>query len=46
MIVSASRRTDLPAFYPAWLAARFRAGEVLRRSAGPWLRRSAPWRRG
>ena len=32
MIVSASRRTDLPAFYPAWLAARFRAGEVLVRS--------------
>lgn len=32
MIVSASRRTDLPAFYPAWLAARFTAGEVLVRN--------------
>lgn len=29
MIVSASRRTDLPAFYPRWLADRFRQGEAL-----------------
>jgi len=26
MIVSASYRTDIPAFYPAWFRARFRAG--------------------
>lgn len=29
MIVSASRRTDIPAFYAAWFAARLRDGEVL-----------------
>ena len=29
MIVSASRRTDLPAFYAPWLMNRLRAGEVL-----------------
>jgi hypothetical protein len=28
MIISASRRTDLPAFYTPWLLNRFRAGEV------------------
>lgn len=38
MILSASRRTDLPAFYPRWLAARFTAGEVLvREPRGPGL---------
>lgn len=29
MILSASRRTDIPAFYPQWLMNRLRAGEVL-----------------
>lgn len=29
MIISASRRTDLPALYPEWLMNRLRAGEVL-----------------
>ncbi len=28
-IISASRRTDIPAFYPGWLAARLEAGSVL-----------------
>lgn len=28
MIISASRRTDLPAFFPEWLMARFRAGNA------------------
>lgn len=28
MIISASRRTDIPAFYPAWLLNRLRAGEA------------------
>ncbi len=32
MIISASRRTDLPAFYPQWLARRFQEGEVLVRN--------------
>ena len=29
MIISASRRTDLPARYPEWFMNRLRAGEVL-----------------
>lgn len=29
MVISASRRTDLPAFYPEWLINRFRAGFCL-----------------
>ena len=29
LIVSASRRTDIPALYPDWLLARLRAGEAL-----------------
>lgn len=28
MIISASRRTDIPAFYPAWFLNRLRAGEA------------------
>ena len=32
MIISASRRTDLPAFYPDWLFNRFREGRVLVRN--------------
>ncbi len=29
MIISASRRTDIPAWYPEWFMNRLRAGEVL-----------------
>lgn len=29
MIISVSRRTDIPALYPEWLVNRLRAGEVL-----------------
>ncbi|ULQ58514.1 DUF1848 domain-containing protein [Brucepastera parasyntrophica] len=29
MIISASRRTDIPAFYSEWMLARLKAGEVL-----------------
>lgn len=29
MILSASRRTDIPALYPAWIVNRLRAGEIL-----------------
>ena len=29
MIISASRRTDIPAYYGQWMMARLRAGEVL-----------------
>ena len=29
MIISASRRTDIPALYPEWFVNRLRAGEVL-----------------
>ena len=29
MIISASRRTDIPAFYPEWMMNRLREGEVL-----------------
>ena len=29
MILSASRRTDIPAFYPQWLMNRLREGYVL-----------------
>ena len=29
MIISASRRTDIPALYPQWFMNRLRAGEVL-----------------
>ena len=29
MIISASRRTDIPALYPVWFMNRLRAGEVL-----------------
>lgn len=29
MIISASRRTDIPAFYPEWFRNRLKAGEVL-----------------
>ena len=32
MIISASRRTDIPAFYGEWLVNRLRAGEVLVRN--------------
>lgn len=32
MIISASRRTDIPAFYPEWIANRLKAGEVLVRN--------------
>ena len=32
MIISASRRTDIPAFYDEWLVNRLRAGEVLVRN--------------
>lgn len=32
MIISASRRTDIPAFYPRWLINRLEAGEALVRS--------------
>ncbi|MDR1124928.1 MAG: DUF1848 domain-containing protein [Deltaproteobacteria bacterium] len=34
MIISASRRTDIPAFYSEWLINRLRAGEVL--YPNPW----------
>lgn len=34
MIISASRRTDIPAFYSEWLVNRLRAGEVL--YPNPW----------
>lgn len=37
MIISASRRTDIPAFYSPWLLNRLRAGEVLVRN--PYNRR-------
>ena len=37
MIISASRRTDIPAFYTPWLFNRLRAGEVLVRN--PYHRR-------
>lgn len=37
MIISASRRTDIPAFYMPWLLNRLRAGEVLVRN--PYNRR-------
>jgi len=37
MIISASRRTDIPAFYSPWLLNRLRAGEVLVRN--PFNRR-------
>ena len=29
MIISASRRTDIPALYPEWFVNRLKAGEVL-----------------
>ena len=29
MIISASRRTDIPALYPEWFINRLKAGEVL-----------------
>ena len=32
MIISASRRTDIPACYGQWMMARLRAGEVLCRT--------------
>ena len=32
MIISASRRTDIPAFYSGWLVNRLRAGYVLTRN--------------
>ena len=32
MIISASRRSDIPAFYGEWLLNRLRAGEVLVRN--------------
>lgn len=32
MIISASRRTDIPAFFGAWMSERLRAGEVLVRN--------------
>lgn len=32
MIVSASRRTDIPAFYMEWMLARLRAGFALVRN--------------
>ncbi|MBI9105632.1 MAG: DUF1848 domain-containing protein [Spirochaetales bacterium] len=32
MIISASRRTDIPAFYSEWMISRLRAGEVLVRN--------------
>ena len=32
MIISASRRTDIPAFYSGWLVNRLRAGYVLVRN--------------
>lgn len=34
MIISASRRTDIPAFYPDWLMRRLEAGNVL--APNPW----------
>jgi hypothetical protein len=34
MIISASRRTDIPAFYGEWMMNRLRAGEVLVRNPG------------
>ena len=32
MILSASRRTDIPAFFPEWFIKRIRSGEVLVRN--------------